>query len=78
MRKQLQGIVASVEAIEKIHYLRARMLGDKIWVDVGVEVSAGQTVRTCQVIRVMIDRALREKVEGMGEVFVHFESAAEG
>lgn len=69
----IKKIVKSVEGVRGVRYLRARLLGDKIWIDLGIQVSSGHTVCECQAIAERTRQSILENIAGVGEVQVDFE-----
>jgi len=74
--KAMKQAVRGVSDVGNINYLHARLLGNKIWVDLGVEISSGRTVDECEAIRAVLERLVFESVDGVGRVQVSFDSAA--
>jgi cation diffusion facilitator family transporter len=73
----IKKIVNSVDEVRGIRYMRARLLGDKIWIDMGIWVSPGHTVNGCQAIGERTRRSILESIAGIGEVQVDYEPAEE-
>jgi cation diffusion facilitator family transporter len=71
----IKKIVNSVDEVRGIRYMRARLLGDKIWIDLGIRVSSGHTVNECQAIGERTRRSILESIAGIGEVQVDYEPA---
>ena len=69
--------VREVGDVREINYLRARIASNKIWVDLGVEVSSVRTVDECEAIRAVLESRVFKSVTGIGRVQVSFESAVE-
>lgn len=73
----IRRIVKSVDGVRGIRYLRARLLGDRIWIDLGIRVAPGHTVSECQAVGDRTRRSILEGIAGIGEVQMDFESAEE-
>jgi cation diffusion facilitator family transporter len=73
----IKKIVNGVDEVRGIRYMRARLLGDKIWIDLGIRVSPGHTVNECQAIGERARRSILESIAGIGEVQVDYEPAEE-
>jgi len=73
--KRLRKAVRAVEEIEAITFLKARLLGNKIWVDLGVRVDDDYTVAECDEIGNEVRSRVTESVRGVGQVNVSFDSA---
>jgi cation diffusion facilitator family transporter len=72
--ESLRNAVRGASDVERICHLRGRLLGNKIWVELGVEVGSGQTVDECEAIREALERRLLEAVPGIGNVSISFET----
>jgi cation diffusion facilitator family transporter len=70
----LMKAARSAEGVERVEQLRARLLGNKIWVEIGIGVDPDLTVDECEAIREALERRVRERVNGIGRVSVSFES----
>lgn len=70
----LNKIVKRVEEIQNIRHLRARLLGDKIWVDLGVEVDPKFTVSDCETIADDVRENIFKGIQGVGQILIDFES----
>jgi len=75
--RSLQKIITGVKEVKSIHHLRARLLGDKLWVDIGVRVAPANTVNNCESIRNRVKRNIQKEIQGVGEVFVDFHAVEE-
>ncbi len=73
----LRKAVSKVKEIEEIQHIRARLLGNKIWVELGVQVSSAHTVNDCEEIRGRVHSCVLEGVPAVGKIFVDFEPIAE-
>ncbi len=71
----IRNILEGVEDVRDVQNVRARLLGDKIWVEVRVLVAPGHTVSECENIRERIVRVVRGELRGVGQVMVDFDSA---
>jgi len=59
--------------IQEIRQLRARLMGDKIWVDLSVRVPEGRTVAECESIGARLRRSIQANVQDVSQVLVEFE-----
>ena len=75
--KLMEQAVRDGGDIEEINYLRARLLGNKLWVELNLGVPAGRTMEECEAIRRAVERRIYASVEGVGRVQVNFETATE-
>ena len=73
--KKLRKAVRNVEEIQAITFLKARLLGNKIWVDLGIEVDDDYTVTECDEISDAVRARVSESVRGVGQVNVSVDSA---
>jgi len=73
--RALREAVSEVKEIERIQYMRARILGNKIWVDLGVCVSPEHTVSDCERIRGNVHECIMEGIPEVDNVLVDFEPA---
>jgi cation diffusion facilitator family transporter len=71
---RLRKGVKQVPEVSRIRQLRARLLGDKIWVDMAVVVSQERSVYECEAIADRIRHTLRRDLEEVDQVLVDFES----
>jgi cation diffusion facilitator family transporter len=68
----LKKVVDDVDEVLEIQHLRARLLGDKIWVDVAVQIDPKFTVSDCDQIEEDIKQCVLEGIQGVGKVLVEF------
>ena len=73
----LRAAVEEVDEVARIEHLRARLLGDRIWVEISVQVVSRCTVTECERIRGQIQRRVASCVRGVGRVLVDFEPVPE-
>ena len=73
----VRKIVSGMDQIQVVKSLRARLLGNKIWIELGVQVAAGHTVINCESIRDQVRQCIAEEIGGVGEVFVDFGTVEE-
>lgn len=59
--------------VEEIRYVRARLLGNKIWVELGIRVAPGHTVTECHSLAADLQRRVVEKIHDVEHVMVEFE-----
>jgi cation diffusion facilitator family transporter len=71
----LTRIIEGVDQVQGIQHLRTRLMGDKIWVDLGIRVAAGHSVNECERIKEQLRRCVLESVQGVGQILVEFDSA---
>lgn len=76
--KALRDLVAGVEDVQAVRNLKARQLGDKIWVDVAVRVAPARTVRECEQIGARVRQSITAGIQGVGQVQVDYEAVQEG
>jgi len=69
----LRKALSEVREIQRINYIRARALGNKIWVDLGLRISPEHTVSECESIRGHVHRCVLESIPAVGNVLVDFE-----
>ena len=69
----LGSLVNDVDDVLEIQHLKARLLGDKIWVDLGVKVSSSHTASKCEKIRGQIMRCVSKGIPEVGRIMVDFE-----
>lgn len=69
--------ISNVGEVESLRHLRARLLGDKIWIDVGVQVASEYTVSECENIRFRLEECVQKRVPGVGKLLIDFEPAEE-
>jgi cation diffusion facilitator family transporter len=74
----LRRAVAGQEGVRGLRYLRARNLGNKIWVDLGVIVSPQNTVSECEEIGERLRAAICAGVTGVEHVQVDYEPMEDG
>lgn len=70
--KTIKKAVMSVEEVERVDYIRARLLGDKVWVDLGLTVSAQRTVDQCERIRERVHHFIVQCVPAVEKVLIDF------
>jgi cation diffusion facilitator family transporter len=68
----IDGILRNLDEVQNIRHLRARLAGDEIWIDVGIQIASKYTVSECDEIRNKIALRIRESVQGVGDIFVDF------
>ena len=71
------GLVGRVAGVQSLGYLRARWMGDQIWVDLSVRVAPGKTVTECDQIAQLVRDALFGGIDGMSNVQVEFDTSGE-
>lgn len=74
--EELRRSISNLESIDGIGRLQARLLGDKLWVDVAVNVSPKYTVVECETIRRSIQKCLFNCGQDVGYVLVDFETTS--
>jgi cation diffusion facilitator family transporter len=72
-KQKLRMVISQIDQVIGINFLRARLLGDKIWIDLGIRVFSDLTVQQCDDISQRIRRNIRNEVQGVGEVFIDYE-----
>jgi cation diffusion facilitator family transporter len=73
--RELRQTIAGVDAVKSIRHLRARLVGDQVWVDVLLGADQTCTMQQCEELRARVDRAVRKATCGVGQVQIDFESA---
>ena len=69
----LKRTLRNEKRVEEIRYIRARLLGNKIWVELGIRVAPGYTVTECDSLAADIQRRVVEKIQEVEHVLVEFE-----
>ncbi len=69
----LRQVLTREKQIQEVRQLRARLMGDKIWVDLSVRVPEGRTVAECESIGARLRRSIQASVGDVSQVLVSFE-----
>ncbi len=75
-RRRITRLVDNVDGIDSVQDLRARHIGQEIWVDMTVRVSPQATVDEAYSLASRVQEALAKKVAHLGSAQVRFESSA--
>ena len=72
----VRRVLSNEQQVEEVRYLRARQLGNKIWVELGVRVAAGHTVAECESIAARLQQRILSSVQDVAKVLVDFDPVA--